>query len=214
MPIGGERHQHGLSRVGRGCHAQIVRYLGYVFYFLPAALILHRVHGQSSRSHTAGKRSRRPPAVSSRSAPVTPASRLPSYYPRKVGYTSLKMTILVTVASAQRAVIVGGGVLGTMHAVAARRRGFEVVQLEREAEARGASVRNFGLVWVSGRKAGPELALALRARELWAELGAEVPGLGFRAAGSLTLATEDAELAPAQRGGRAAGRGPARVRAA
>ena len=92
-------------------------------------------------------------------------------------------------------VIAGGGVLGTMHAVAARRRGFEVVQLEREAEARGASVRNFGLVWVSGRRAGPELALALRARELWSELGAAVPGLGFRAAGSLTLAAEDAELA-------------------
>jgi FAD dependent oxidoreductase TIGR03364 len=91
-------------------------------------------------------------------------------------------------------VIVGGGVLGTMHAAAARRRGFEVVQLEREAEARGASVRNFGLVWVSGRRAGPELSLALRARELWSELGAKVPGLGFRAAGSLTLATSDAEL--------------------
>ena len=92
-------------------------------------------------------------------------------------------------------VIAGGGVLGTMHAVMARRRGFEVVQLEREAEARGASVRNFGLVWVSGREAGPELSLALRARELWAELGARVPGLGFRAAGSLTLAGVDAELA-------------------
>jgi FAD dependent oxidoreductase TIGR03364 len=94
-----------------------------------------------------------------------------------------------------RVVIAGGGVLGTMHAVAARRRGFEVVHLEREAEARGASVRNFGLVWVSGRKGGPELDLALRARELWSELGAEVPGLGFRAAGSLTLAIGDAELA-------------------
>ena len=105
------------------------------------------------------------------------------------------MTILAIMASTQRAVIVGGGVLGTMHAVTARRRGFGVVHLEREAEARGASVRNFGLVWVSGRKAGPELGLALRARELWAELGAWVPGLGFRAAGSLTLATEDAELA-------------------
>jgi FAD dependent oxidoreductase TIGR03364 len=92
-------------------------------------------------------------------------------------------------------VIAGGGVLGTMHAVMARRRGYEVVQLERETEARGASVRNFGLVWVSGRKAGPELSLALRARELWAELGALVPGIGFRPAGSLTLATGDAELA-------------------
>jgi len=90
--------------------------------------------------------------------------------------------------------VVGGGVLGTMHAVAARRRGYEVVHLEREAEARGASARNFGLVWVSGRRAGAELGLALRARELWEGLATEVPGLGFRAAGSLTVAADDAEL--------------------
>jgi FAD dependent oxidoreductase TIGR03364 len=94
----------------------------------------------------------------------------------------------------QRVVIVGGGVLGTMHAVMARRRGFSVVHLEREPEARGASVRNFGLVWVSGRRAGPELALALRARELWEEIAATAPGTGFRPAGSLTLATSKAEL--------------------
>jgi FAD dependent oxidoreductase TIGR03364 len=91
-------------------------------------------------------------------------------------------------------VIVGGGVLGTMHAVHARRRGYRVVHLEREPEARGASVRNFGLVWVSGRKAGPELALALRARQLWEEVSADVPGIGFRPSGSLTLATTEAEL--------------------
>jgi FAD dependent oxidoreductase TIGR03364 len=104
------------------------------------------------------------------------------------------MTILVGVRPTQRIVVIGGGVLGTMHAVTARRRGYDVVHLEREAEARGASVRNFGLVWVSGRRAGAELALALRARELWAELGAAVPGLRFRPAGSLTLAMDDAEL--------------------
>jgi FAD dependent oxidoreductase TIGR03364 len=104
------------------------------------------------------------------------------------------LTILKGVRLTQRIVIIGGGVLGTMHAVAARRRGYEVVHLERESEARGASVRNFGLVWVSGRRAGAELALALRARELWAALGDVVPGLHFRPAGSLTLATDDAEL--------------------
>src|SRR3984957_2332091 len=93
-----------------------------------------------------------------------------------------------------RVVIVGGGILGTMHAVLARRRGYAVTQLEREPAGRGASVRNFGLVWVSGRRAGPELALALRARELWAELGAAVPGLHFPAAGPLP---------PASAGGRA-----------
>jgi FAD dependent oxidoreductase TIGR03364 len=90
-------------------------------------------------------------------------------------------------------VIVGGGILGTMHAWFARRRGFEVVQLERDPGPRSASVRNFGLVWVSGRAGGGELALALRARQLWEDIGKEVPGLGFRAAGSLTVALDDTE---------------------
>ena len=94
-----------------------------------------------------------------------------------------------------RIVIVGGGILGTMHAVMARRRGLAVTHLEREPEGRGASVRNFGLVWVSGRRAGPELALALRARELWAEIAEVAPGTGFRPHGSLTIATTEAELA-------------------
>src|ERR1700749_2156381 len=56
-----------------------------------------------------------------------------------------------------------------MHAVSARERGLRVVHLERELTGRGASVRNFGLVWVSGRAPGPELDLALRARRRWAE---------------------------------------------
>jgi FAD dependent oxidoreductase TIGR03364 len=95
----------------------------------------------------------------------------------------------------QRVVVVGGGVLGSMHAIAARQRGWDVIHLEREQDARGASVRNFGLIWVSGRRSGPELDLALRARARWQEIAAAVPGLGFRAAGSLTMAADDAELA-------------------
>jgi FAD dependent oxidoreductase TIGR03364 len=97
--------------------------------------------------------------------------------------------------ASERVVIVGGGILGTMHAVLARRRGLAVTHLEREPEGRGASVRNFGLVWVSGRRAGPELALALRARELWESIAADAPGTGFRAGGSLTIASSEAELA-------------------
>jgi FAD dependent oxidoreductase TIGR03364 len=92
-------------------------------------------------------------------------------------------------------VVVGGGIVGTMHAWLAVRAGHRVVQLEREDEARGASVRNFGLVWISGRAPGAELELALRARELWDEIGAAVPGVGFRPAGSLTVARSDAEAA-------------------
>ncbi|MBC9717083.1 TIGR03364 family FAD-dependent oxidoreductase [Streptomyces sp. TRM66268-LWL] len=97
-----------------------------------------------------------------------------------------------------RVIVVGGGVIGTMHAWQAVERGHEVVQIEREAEARGASLRNFGLVWVGGRAEGPELDVALRARELWEEIGARVPKVGFRANGSLTPVRTAAELAVAE----------------
>lgn len=96
-----------------------------------------------------------------------------------------------------RVIIVGGGVIGTTHAWEAVRRGHSVVQLERESEARGATVRNFGLVWVSGR-APFELDAALRARELWEQIGAQVPGVGFRPAGSLTLLRTPDEVAVAE----------------
>ena len=93
-----------------------------------------------------------------------------------------------------RVVIVGAGVIGSMHALLARRAGHQVVLIEREEAARGASVRNFGLVWVSGRRPGAELELAIRARELWEELARDVPGVGFRANGSLTIAQTENEL--------------------
>ena len=92
-----------------------------------------------------------------------------------------------------RLIVVGGGVLGTMHALEGIRRGFEVVQLERDRSPRGASVRNFGLIWVSGRAAGPELDLAVEARERWEKIAAEIPGTGFRPIGSLTIARTEAE---------------------
>jgi FAD dependent oxidoreductase TIGR03364 len=96
-----------------------------------------------------------------------------------------------------RVTIVGGGILGTAHAMEAVQRGHHVTQIEREVEARGATVRNFGLVWVSGR-AEHELAAALRSSELWARIGTLVPGVGFRPAGSLTLLRTPREVAVAE----------------
>ncbi|MEW1630057.1 TIGR03364 family FAD-dependent oxidoreductase [Streptomyces sp. NPDC089173] len=97
-----------------------------------------------------------------------------------------------------RVIVVGAGVVGTMHAWHAVSRGHEVVQIERESEARGASLRNFGQIWVSGRAGGDELEAALRARELWEAIGRRVPGLGFRACGSLTPLRTAAEVAVAE----------------
>ena len=84
--------------------------------------------------------------------------------------------------------VVGGGILGTLHAYELHRAGFEVEHLEADRAPHSASVRNFGLIWVSGRRAGDELDAAKRARARWEELGRQVPGVGFRPCGSLTVA--------------------------
>ncbi|MEU5718492.1 TIGR03364 family FAD-dependent oxidoreductase [Streptomyces sp. NPDC020403] len=97
-----------------------------------------------------------------------------------------------------RVIIVGAGVVGTMHAWHAVERGHEVVQIERESEARGASLRNFGQIWVSGRAGGEELETALRAREQWESIGQRVPDLGFRPCGSLTPLRTELEIAVAE----------------
>jgi FAD dependent oxidoreductase TIGR03364 len=95
----------------------------------------------------------------------------------------------------RRAIVAGGGVLGTWHALELAEAGFSVEHLEAEAAPTGASVRNFGLVWVSGRRSGAELEVACRARRRWEEVGAVVPRIGFRPLSSLTVATDTAARA-------------------
>ena len=76
------------------------------------------------------------------------------------------------VSASRRAVVAGGGIVGTWHALELAEAGFAVDHLEAEAGPTGASVRNFGLVWVSGRRSGAELDVARRARRRWEEVGA------------------------------------------
>ena len=94
-----------------------------------------------------------------------------------------------------RAVVAGGGIVGTWHALELATAGFSVEHLEAEAAPMGASVRNFGLVWVSGRRSGAELDVARRARRRWEEIAAAVPGVGFRPMSSLTVAGDAAARA-------------------
>lgn len=91
-------------------------------------------------------------------------------------------------------VIVGGGILGVQHALLALDLGHRVTLIERDPRPVSASVRNFGLVWLSGRRPGPDLELARRSRERWVQLGARFPGLGLRPAGSLTVARSPEEV--------------------
>jgi FAD dependent oxidoreductase TIGR03364 len=66
--------------------------------------------------------------------------------------------------------IVGAGIVGLAHAVAAVRRGLSVVVIEREARPIGASIRNFGFITVTGQRRGETWRRARRSAQVWAEI--------------------------------------------
>jgi len=69
-------------------------------------------------------------------------------------------------------VVVGAGILGLATAYAAVRQGVRVAVLDRDAQANGASVRNFGFVTVSGQARDTMWARARRTRDVWREVAA------------------------------------------
>jgi FAD dependent oxidoreductase TIGR03364 len=73
--------------------------------------------------------------------------------------------------------VVGAGIVGLAHALAAAERGRRVVVLDRDAQAVGASVRNFGFVTVTGQQAGACWRRAARSRDVWAAIA---PRAGIR----------------------------------
>ena len=66
--------------------------------------------------------------------------------------------------------IVGAGIVGLAHALAAVRRGKRVVVIDRDAQANGASIRNFGFVTVTGQERGTTWRRAMRSRDVWCEV--------------------------------------------
>jgi FAD dependent oxidoreductase TIGR03364 len=66
--------------------------------------------------------------------------------------------------------IVGAGIVGLAHALAAAREGLRVIVLDRDAQANGASIRNFGFVTVTGQEQGTVWRRARRSRDVWAEV--------------------------------------------
>jgi len=102
--------------------------------------------------------------------------------------------------------IVGAGILGLAHAYWAARRGRSVVVFERTPKSMGASVRNFGMIWPIGQRAGKTHQMAVRSSATWTEVlkDARMP---YRPTGSLhvvyqsdeaDVAQEFCERAPAQ----------------
>ncbi|MEJ0097116.1 MAG: TIGR03364 family FAD-dependent oxidoreductase [Bauldia sp.] len=66
--------------------------------------------------------------------------------------------------------VVGAGICGLAHALAAAKRGKKVVVIDRDAQTNGASIRNFGFVTVTGQQAGECWTRAMRSRDIWAEV--------------------------------------------
>jgi FAD dependent oxidoreductase TIGR03364 len=66
--------------------------------------------------------------------------------------------------------IVGAGIVGLAHALAAARRGLRIVIVDRDERAVGASIRNFGFVTVTGQAAGATWERAMRSRDIWDEI--------------------------------------------
>ncbi|WP_129660387.1 TIGR03364 family FAD-dependent oxidoreductase [Rothia halotolerans] len=89
--------------------------------------------------------------------------------------------------------VVGAGIVGLGHALAAHEAGLRVVVIEREHRVVGASVRNFGHACVTGQ-AGECAELAQSAREAWLRAASRA---GFFAAetGGLALAQTEREAA-------------------
>ena len=90
--------------------------------------------------------------------------------------------------------IVGAGICGLAHALAAARRGKRVVVIDRDAQANGASVRNFGFITVTGQQSGDCWRRAMRSRDVWAEVAPQA-GIDVVQRGLLVAARRPEALA-------------------
>ena len=90
--------------------------------------------------------------------------------------------------------IVGRGIVGLAHALAAVRQGLRTAVIDREPRAVGASVRNFGFVTVTGQQAGLTWRRARRSREVWVEIAPQA-GVQVEQRGLLMIARRRESLA-------------------
>lgn len=95
--------------------------------------------------------------------------------------------------------VVGAGIVGLGHALAAVDRGLRVIVVDRASEIVGASVRNFGQIGTSVH-AGLAGEYAARANAIWRDLASRA-GFWLRETGTLMVARHEDELAVLEEAG-------------
>jgi FAD dependent oxidoreductase TIGR03364 len=90
--------------------------------------------------------------------------------------------------------IVGAGIVGLAHALAAARLGKRVIVIERNGRAVGASIRNFGFITVTGQERGDTWRRARRSRDVWVEIAPQA-GIAVEHEGLLVTARRPESIA-------------------
>lgn len=92
----------------------------------------------------------------------------------------------------QQAIVIGAGIVGLATATALAKKGISVKVIDRHAFAVGASVRNFGMLWLIGQPSGAKYERAVRSLAIWKDLCSKA-GIWMDPAGSLHLAYDRLE---------------------
>lgn len=85
------------------------------------------------------------------------------------------------------AVVIGAGIVGLATARALATNGYKVTVIERNLQANGASIRNFGMIWPVGQPSGNLYETAMLSRNIWKDICQEAR-IWYEEAGSLHVA--------------------------
>lgn len=92
-----------------------------------------------------------------------------------------------------KATVIGAGILGIAAANTLSKLGYQTTVIERSLQAKGSSIRNFGMVWPIGQHPDRYYERAIKSRNIWLEL-CILGKIWHNPIGSIQLFTNEIEL--------------------